>query len=132
MHGSDQLTPKVAALRQISVGAGALFGLVLGLALTGTALAQGNETRITALFPTSTDCKQAGANNVWRKPDPPSPVLGIADAFPPDFIRKACSLEFSTESIPNDAAITGAVLRLVKMGDQPQPAHAIDLVAIPK
>lgn len=114
---------KSAARVHASVNLLTLGSFLLVLALADAAFsADGPETRITTLLPTSTVCKESVLNNNWKTVE--TKVLSVADLSPSN-LKKACSLEFSTEAIPDAAQIKSAALRLVQMGQQPNTSPLV-------
>lgn len=94
-----------------------MFGsLFLSLVVGGEAFARAPlETRVTALLPGTAECREYSANSGWKAAVDKNgqTVFGVSDEFS-EVPKKICYLQFSTESIPENATITHAVLRLVQ------------------
>ena len=122
---------KIELPRQRSIRLRLLSPLLLGLALAATAFAQGTDTRITTLLPTSSECKLQDDGNNWQTVADKS-TLFVSNKFGGNK-TSACYLEFSIASIPADAKITDAVLRLVQTSKQPNPRPlVINVASIPR
>ena len=122
---------KLEPPRQASIGLRLLSALLLGLALAATTFAQGTDTRITTLLPASTECKSQDDSMNWQTVADRS-TLAVSDKFGGNN-KSVCYLEFSITSIPANATITEAVLRLVQAPTQPNPAAlVINVASIPK
>ncbi len=131
MTKSQIRTRKIECPRQASIGLRLLSALLLGLVLAATGFAQGADTRITTLLPTSTECKSQDDSKNWQTVADKS-TLVVSDKFGGDN-KSACYLEFSIASIPANAKITEAVLRLVQAPKQPNPSTlVINVASIPK
>jgi hypothetical protein len=127
MTGSDSLALKGGARPEVSIGLRVLSSLLLGLALAGSAFAQQlTETRITTLLPSTSICEEHDPKTGWKRLDPGT--LSVADQFGSN-PQKACVLYFNTEAIPDTAQIKTAALRLVQMGQQPNPSTLVITVA---
>ncbi len=127
MTKSHTLNLKVEPPRQASIGLRLLSGLLLGLAFAATAFGQGVDTRITTLLPISTECKAYDGTS-WKA----IAGLSVSDAFGGNN-KSACYMEFSITSIPADAKITEALLRLVQAPSEQNPrALVINVASIPK
>jgi hypothetical protein len=132
MTKSHTLKRKVQPPRQASIGLRLLSGLLLGLALVATAFGQGVETRITTLLPTSTECKAYDEDSKNWQTVADKSTLAVSDKFG-GYKKSACYLEFSITTIPADAKIAEAFLRLVQTPDQPNPnTLVINVASIPK
>ena len=128
---SHDLIRKGAAHLQVLVSLLLPSSLLLGLAPATTAFAQdGTETRITTLLPGSIECKEQ-QKSAWNTVTDKS-ILGVSAKFG-DVNKRICYLEFSLESIPGQAKITSATLRLVQMAAQPNGNNlVINVASIPK
>ncbi|HKY44353.1 MAG TPA: hypothetical protein VJM50_14800 [Pyrinomonadaceae bacterium] len=117
--------------RHASIGLRLLSALLFSLAFAATAFAQNAETRITTLLPTLTECKSQVDSTNWQTVADKSTVA-VFDKFGGHH-KSACYLEFSIASIPADAKISEAVLRVVQAPKQPNTLnHVINVASIPK
>ena len=124
------LIPGKAPRRMAAICLCFLGQFLLGILLSGAAFAQGTESRVTTLLPTLNECKEwDSSKRTWEaKPE----ILAVSDAFPGN-TKKICYLEFNIESIPKEATITSAVLRIVQNGNQPSKVVlVINVASIPK
>ena len=111
-----------------SIGLRLLSGLLLGLALAATAFAQSDDTRTTTLLPTAIECKAYDDSSKTWQPLADKSTVTVSDAFGGNN-KSACYLGFSITSLPKDANILEAVLRLVRAPKQPNPNPLVMNVA---
>lgn len=118
MTKSHILNRGVKLHKQAALGRRLLSGLLLGLAVSATAFAQGVDVRITTILPTTIDCKAYDdTSKNWQTVGDKSTVT-VSDAFGGNN-KSACYLGFPITSLPADAKIIEASLRLVRTPQQP-------------